>query len=131
MIPKNVDMIGMVKIKADSTPPIQARLPARKWANVAFRTVLHRLWAPRGVRVSDPINGFRGFTRRAFVLMSPQSDHFTIEYEMTQRALALGLRIGEIPTREGPRAGGQTKAPSIRTGLDFCRFIVGQRIRGG
>jgi glycosyltransferase involved in cell wall biosynthesis len=105
-------------------------LPARKWANQAFSLVLHALWAPRGVSVTDPINGFRAFTRRAFHVMNPQSDRFTIEYELTQRAFVLGLPIVEIPTHEGQRIAGSTKAPSIRTGISFCRFVLGQWIRG-
>ena len=105
-------------------------LPARKWGNQAFSMVLHALWAPPGVFVTDPINGFRAFTRRAFHLMNPQSDRFTIEYELTQRAFTLGLSIVEIPTHEGQRIAGSTKAPSVRTGLSFCRFVFGQWIRG-
>ena len=105
-------------------------LPLRKLANQAFTGLANILWAPDGIRVSDAINGFRGFRRDAFNLMGIQSDRFTVEYEMTQRALRLGLRIGEIPTQEGNRIGGETKAPSIRTGIEFSRFVVGQIIRG-
>ena len=105
-------------------------LPLRKLANQAFTQLANMLWAPAGVRVSDAINGFRGFTRDAFNSMGIQSDRFTVEYEMTQRALRLGLRIGEIPTQEGNRIGGETKAPSIRTGIEFSRFVIGQIIRG-
>jgi glycosyltransferase involved in cell wall biosynthesis len=108
----------------------EARLPLRKWVNLGFTRLANALWAPPGVHVSDAINGLRGFRREAFLQMSPQSERFTIEYEMTQRALRLGLRIDEVPTREGARIGGESKAPSIRTGVEFCRFVVGQIVKG-
>jgi glycosyltransferase involved in cell wall biosynthesis len=105
-------------------------LPFRKWANIFFGRALNIGWGQNRPFVSDPINGFRGFSRQAFFAMSPQSNGFTIEYEMTARALRLGLSIGEIPTREGPRLGGGSKALSIPTGIAFLRFLIGHWIRG-
>ena len=105
-------------------------LPLRKWANIFFGQALNIGWGRNRPFVSDTINGFRGFSREAFLAMSPQSNGFTIEYEMTARALRLGLDIGEIPTREGPRLGGGSKALSIPTGIAFLRFLIGHWIRG-
>jgi hypothetical protein len=65
-----------------------------------------------------------------FLCHEPQSNGFTVEYEMTARALRLGLDIREIPTREGRRLGGGSTASSIPTGIAFLRFLVGQWIRG-
>ena len=105
-------------------------LPLRKWANILLGRALNFAWAGDSPFVSDTINGFRGFSRDAFLAMSPQSNGFTVEYEMTGRALQLGLDIREIPTREGRRIGGASKASSIPTGITFLRFFIGQWIRG-
>lgn len=106
-----------------------AFLPLRKWANQAFGMVANLIWA-RGRRISDTINGFRGFRREAFQLLSPESIGFTIEYELTIRALKAGLDIVEIPTIEGDRIGGETKAHSIRTGLRFLGLLAREIVSG-
>ena len=105
-------------------------LPFRKWANIVLGRALNISWGTKTTFVSDTINGFRGFQRNAFFVISPQSDGFTVEYEMTARSLQLGLRIHEIPTREGQRLGGTSKASSIPTGIAFLRFFIGHWIRG-
>ena len=104
------------------------RLPLRKAANRAFTRAANALWN-RGAFVSDTINGYRAITREAFRRLAPTSVGFTIEYEMTIRAFKHGLRIAEIPTIEGPRIGGETKAHSVHTGLVFLRLLL-REIRG-
>ncbi len=98
------------------------RLRPRKWANQAFSWAANRLWN-RGPYVTDTINGFRGVQRHVFEALAPSSVGFTIEYEMTIRAMKQGRRIVEIPTIVGARIAGTTKAPSFRTGLTFLNFF--------
>jgi glycosyltransferase involved in cell wall biosynthesis len=105
-----------------------ARLPLRKWANQAFTWLANALWN-RGAYVTDTINGYRAITREAFQRLAPTSVGFTIEYEMTIKAFKNGLRIAEIPTVEGPRIGGETKAHSLRTGLVFLRLLLRELFR--
>ena len=100
-----------------------AFLPLRKWTNQAFTAMANALWN-RGSYVSDTINGFRGITRTAFERLGLESMGYTIEYEMTVRAMQQGMQIVEIPTVEGDRVGGETKAPSFRTGIRFLRFLI-------
>ncbi|MGB2821212.1 MAG: glycosyltransferase family 2 protein [Phycisphaerae bacterium] len=107
-----------------------ARLPLRKWANQAFTWLANAIWNRRRY-VTDTINGYRAITREAFERLAPVSVGFTIEYEMTIRAFKEGLRIAEIPTIEGPRIGGQTKAHSLRTGLVFLRLLLRELLRRG
>lgn len=100
-------------------------LPFRKWANQAFTSLANAMWN-RGPYVTDTINGFRGITRAGFHALAPRSMGYTIEYEMTIRAMQRGMKIVEIPTREGQRIAGVTKGSSMRVGLSFIRFLLAE-----
>jgi glycosyltransferase involved in cell wall biosynthesis len=102
-----------------------AVLPLRKWVNRAFTGIANGVWN-RGAYVTDTINGFRGVRRAAFEALGLHSMGYTIEFEMTIRALKRRMRIVEIPTREDARIGGETKAPSLRTGLVFVRLLLSE-----
>lgn len=104
-------------------------LPLRKWVNQAFTFLANVIWN-RGPWVSDTINGFRGVRREVFWQLAPESMGYTIEYEMTIRAMKAGMRIVEIPTIEWQRIGGITKGPSFPTGVAFSRFLVSEIVRG-
>jgi len=71
--------------------------------------------------VTDSINGFRAITREAAQKLALDALDYTIEYQMTIRALKKGLRIVEFPTREGSRVAGDTGAPSLPTGWRFVK----------
>jgi glycosyltransferase involved in cell wall biosynthesis len=101
-------------------------LPLRKWVNQIFTLAANLIWHLGRPYVSDSINGFRGLTRTAFEKISPRSSRFTIEYELTIGAMRQGMRIHEIATIEGQRAGGQSKAVSLPVGLDFVRFLMAE-----
>lgn len=97
----------------------------RKWVNKAFN-LLANLFFRRSHRpyVSDSINGYRAITRAAARQLELDAPDYTIEYQMTIRALHAGLRIAEFPTYEGQRVAGDTGAPSFPTGVKFIqRFI--------
>jgi glycosyltransferase involved in cell wall biosynthesis len=100
-------------------------LPLRKWTNQAFTWIANTVWN-RGTYVTDTINGFRGIRRAAFGTLGLASMGYTIEFEMTIRAMKQRLAIVELPTREGHRVGGETKAPSLKTGLVFLRFLFAE-----
>lgn len=102
-----------------------ARLPLRKWANQAFSAIANVVWNRRPW-VTDTINGFRGLRRDVFLALRPESMGYTIEYELTISAMRRRMRIVEIPTAERSRVGGETKAPSFRTGVAFLRFLLRQ-----
>ena len=104
-------------------------LPLRKWTNQTFTWIANQLWN-RGSYVTDTINGFRGITRRAFLKLNPGSMGYTIEYEMTIQAMKQRMRIEEIPTWEGNRVGGESKAPSFGTGVRFLRYLIQEMAAG-
>lgn len=101
----------------------------RKWVNLALGWIVNVLWN-RGAYVTDTINGFRAVRRDVLESLRTDAEGFPIEYQMTIRAMKKGLRIREIPTREGPRLGGQSTATSLPTGLVFLR-LLGREILGG
>ena len=97
--------------------------PFRKWANQAFTWLANLLWNKSNTRVSDTINGFRGFRRQSFLSLKPTSLGFTIEYETTIKAMRARMKITEIPTVENHRIGGTTKGRSWPTGISFMRYL--------
>lgn len=95
----------------------------RKWVNKAFTLLANVLWN-RGPYVTDTINGFRGITKKAFQDLHIDADDFSIEYQMTIRAMKHNLKIVEFPTHEGQRIGGESKVKSFPTGIAFLKRIV-------
>ncbi|MBI4347570.1 MAG: glycosyltransferase family 2 protein [Elusimicrobia bacterium] len=102
----------------------------RKWVNNAF-TLGANLLFNRRAYVTDTINGYRGVSKQAFERMGIDVDGFDVEFTMSIRAMKLGLRIAEFPTREGARVGGVSTAESWKTGVQFIkRFAHEMRIGG-
>ena len=98
-------------------------LKPRKWANNALNLLANGLFRRVGPFVTDSINGYRAITQRAARAMKLDALDYTIEYQMTIRALKKRMAIVEFPTREGPRVAGETGAPSFPTGLRFLRRL--------
>lgn len=97
----------------------------RKWANRAFNLLANVTFRRTGPFITDSINGYRAVTRNAALRIKPDAPDFSIEYQMTIRALRARLRIVEFPTVEGPRLAGTTGCPSVITGLRFLkRFAI-------
>lgn len=95
----------------------------RKWVNLAFGSMANLLWNRSGTYVTDTINGFRLITKRAWADLGVDADDFSVEYQLSIRAMKHRKRIVEFPTREGSRIGGATHATSIPTGLRFIRRV--------
>ncbi|MFA6091824.1 MAG: glycosyltransferase family 2 protein [Elusimicrobiota bacterium] len=95
----------------------------RKWVNQTFTLIANLRWN-RGPYITDTINGFRGVTKSAFEKMRPDAEGFVIEYQMSIRAMKNRLRVAEIPTRENPRAGGESTAESLPTGIVFLKQLA-------
>jgi glycosyltransferase involved in cell wall biosynthesis len=96
----------------------------RKWANKTFNVAANAAFRRSGQFVTDSINGFRAITRAAAQKLELDALDYTIEYQMTIRALNKGLRIAEFPTREGTRVAGDTGAPSLPTGWRFVKRLL-------
>jgi glycosyltransferase involved in cell wall biosynthesis len=95
----------------------------RKWANNIFNLFANVLFRRQGAYVTDSINGFRGVRRSLMSELALTAVGYAIEYQMTIRCFKKRLRVAEFPTQEGARLGGDTKAPSIPTGLRFLKCL--------
>lgn len=99
-------------------------LPFRKWANQAFTRLVNARFNKKAGYITDTINGFRGFKRQVLLGMGLTAEGFAIEFQSTIKAFKKGLKIAEMPTIEGDRIGGESKAKSIPTGLKFVRLYL-------
>ena len=99
-------------------------LKPRKCANNALNLLANVLFRRVGSFVTDSINGYRAITRHASQELKLNALDYTIEYQMTIRALKKRMMIVEFPTREGPRVAGVTGAPSFPTGLRFLKRLL-------
>lgn len=93
----------------------------RKWANNVFNLIANICFRRKGPFITDSINGFRALTYDAAKILSLDAYDYTIEYQMTIRALKKQLNIAEFPTHEYPRVAGKTGASSIPTGFRFIK----------
>lgn len=96
----------------------------RKWANNAFNLLANIAFRSKGPFITDSINGYRAITRQAARALALDAMDYTIEYQMTMRALKKRMRISEFPTIEGQRVAGETQAKSIQTGIRFIKAYV-------
>jgi glycosyltransferase involved in cell wall biosynthesis len=97
---------------------------SRRWGNLLF-TWLANVLCGRGAWITDTINGYRAITKSAFHRLSPDAEGYAIEFQMSIRALQLGLRVLEVPTHEAPRIGrGVSKLNAIPVGLKFLGLLV-------
>jgi glycosyltransferase involved in cell wall biosynthesis len=98
---------------------------SRRWGNLLFTWLANVLCGRGRPRITDTINGYRAITRAAFARLAPDADGYAIEFQMSIRALQLGLRVHEIPTQEAPRIGrGVSKLNAIPVGLKFLALLV-------
>ena len=96
---------------------------SRRWGNLMFTWLVNALF--RGPRLTDTINGYRAVTREAFHRIDPDAEGYAIEFQMSIRALRLGLRVLEVPTREGDRVGrGVSKLNAVPVGLKFLALLL-------
>ena len=106
------------------------RFPWRAWANRAFTLIANIIWNTNRNYITDTINGYRAIKKEAFNKLNISAPGFVIEYQMSIRAMKLGLKVVEIPTVEGQRIGGVSTAKSIPTGLLFLRFLLKEIMNG-
>ena len=98
---------------------------ARARVNQALTWMANRLFN-HGPFVTDTINGFRALRRRALLDLDTSVKRFPIEYQISIRAMRRRWHIREIPTIEGQRAGGESKAISWPVGKDHIKVLLNE-----
>ncbi len=100
------------------------RFPWRAWANRVFTFIANIIWNKNINYITDTINGYRAIKKEAFNKLNIDAPGFVIEYQMSIRAMKLGLKVIEIPSIEGQRIGGESTAKSLPTGFLFLRYLL-------
>lgn len=101
----------------------------RKWANLTFNFLANLFFNRSGKYVTDSINGYRAITKQAAQQLNLSASDYTIEYQMTIKALKKGLKIAEFPTNEGQRVAGASGILSLPAGLRFMRRLFSEMTR--
>jgi glycosyltransferase involved in cell wall biosynthesis len=76
---------------------------------------------------TDLCYGFFAFRRNRLDDLALCSDGFEIETEIVVRAVKAGLRIGEVPSFESPRAYGESNLNTWRDGTRVLRTVLRHR----
>lgn len=87
-----------------------------------FLSAVFRLMT--GVTTTDVLNGYKAFKREVFSKFQFHSSEFEIEIELMTNTLRLGMRVGEFPSHERERAGGEAKSRVVRHGFRFLWAIL-------
>jgi len=98
-------------------------LRPRARINQALSFIANKVFNQSG-QVTDTINGFRALRRKDLLDLDTTVKSFPIEYQISISAMQRGWNIREIPTIEGQRAGGESKAISWPVGKDHVRVLL-------
>jgi glycosyltransferase involved in cell wall biosynthesis len=109
--------VGSVNEETDLLRP-------RARVNQALTWIANTVFRQRNPYITDTINGFRALRREDLLNLNTTVKRFPIEYQISIRAMQRGWNIQEIPTIEGQRAGGESKAISWPVGKDHIKVLL-------
>jgi len=98
--------------------------PIRAFGNDVLRRMVNVLY---GVEFSDFCYGLIGMRRDCATALGLRRDGFEIEAEILLRAIAAGMRIGEVASLEAPRLHGESNLSAWRDGRRVLRTILAER----
>jgi glycosyltransferase involved in cell wall biosynthesis len=96
----------------------------RRLGNRVLRGFVNTLYRQR---FTDLCYGYSAFRRDSLPAMALNADGFEIETEIIVRAVRSGLRIGEVPSFEAPRANGESNLNTWRDGQRVLRTLLRHR----
>ncbi|MFH1655222.1 MAG: glycosyltransferase family 2 protein [Candidatus Omnitrophota bacterium] len=76
-----------------------------------------------GFNVNDITNAFRGFKKKVFLEINPESDDFTISPELSIKAQLKGFKLAEIPTVYSNRKAGRNNFNIFKMGLRYISLF--------
>ena len=119
------DMVIASRFMVGASSEDDDKVLSRRWGTLTFTWLANVLCGRGRPWITDTINGYRAITKAAFHRLAPDAEGYAIEFQMSIRALQLGLRVQEIPTQEAPRIGrGVSKLNAIPVGLKFLGLLV-------
>jgi len=98
----------------------------RARVNKLLTWIANKVFNRDEIYVTDTINGFRALYRDDLIALETSVKRFPIEYQISIRAMARGWDIRELPTIEGQRAGGESKALSWPVGKDHIKVLLSE-----
>jgi hypothetical protein len=109
---------GAINEEADLIRP-------RARVNQALTWIANQLFN-NGRYITDTINGFRALRRQDLLELNTSVKRFPIEYQISIRSMQRNWVISEVPTIEGQRAGGESKAISWPVGKDHLKVLFSE-----
>lgn len=84
-----------------------------------------------GIKLTDSLNGYKGFRREVVTKSCYDSESFEIEIELIANAVRMGMEIVEVVSRERVRKAGKSKSSVVIHGTKFLWRIIkeGRRCR--
>ncbi len=82
-----------------------------------------------GTKLTDSLNGYKGFRREVFTKSSYDSESFEIEIELIANAMRVGVEIVEIASRERARKEGRSKSSVVIHGTKFLLRVIKEGMR--
>ena len=101
--------------------------PIRAFGNDVLRRMVNVLY---GVDWSDFCYGLIGMRRDCAAALGLRRDGFEIEAEILLRAVAAGMRVGEVASLEAPRLYGESNLNAWRDGRRVLKTILAERFIG-
>lgn len=105
-------------------------LKPRKWFNQGLALIANVLWGTKKHKITDPTQGLRAITTKAYDKLKLDMSNLTIDYQMVIRALKKKINIVEYPTKEGKRLFGTTNFKSIPTGIAELKMLYRELLIG-
>lgn len=97
----------------------------RKWFGQGLSLAASLRWNRNNVRrISDPLHGYRGCSRRFTETLQLRATGVTADLEMVHHAYATGASICEIPVDESEREVGGTHFPAWKTGKALVGYLI-------
>ncbi len=98
----------------------------RKWANQLFALIAYLIWGNMGRFIHDPINGYRGLSKKFYEKENFESKKFSIEYEISIKTYKGRYSFVEFDTIEGQRIGGNSTAKSLPVAISLLKTILNE-----
>jgi len=98
--------------------------PHRKFGNWVLATACNILF---GTKYTDICSGYNAFWREAFLKINLPLDGFEMDQQLNVRIKKAGLRVIEVPYRDGRRLNGVSKTRDVRQGFKDLLIIIRER----